>query len=208
MHSAAGAGKTRLVTRIIDHLKVEQPSKLLNRRPLAYFYCKKGELGRDKPVDVLSSYVRQLASQAPDAFAILYREYMKMEPDGFSSNQLSTAKYETMLKEIVAFNPDTLLILDALDECSEYSNLVQTLRSLVTSGFVAKILISSRRDQVIERLLNEEETIDIRASDNENDIRTYVLDYIKTHHERGGLPISTDLQDKISNTFQEKSKGM
>lgn len=206
MHSAAGAGKTTLVTRIIDHMKSEQHPTLLAHIPLAYFYCKKGELGRNKPVDALRSYVRQLASQVPDAFAILYREYTKKEPEGFSSNKLSTVEYEVMLKEIVAFNPDTILILDALDECSEYSALVQTFLSLVSSGLTAKILISSRREEVIKRMLSTRKTISIGANDNEDDIRTYVLNSIKTH--KTVLAIPPNLQDEISKTFQEKSKGM
>lgn len=206
MRIEAGAGKTRLVTKIVDNF-LDSPA-IRDGSNIAYFYCKQGQSGRQDPDDVLRSYVRQLASQAEPAFSVLHREYVRNEKAGFPSDQLLRDECEKVLKEIIACNPDTFLILDALDECRERGNLVSTFRAFIKAGFPVKILISSRRDEDIKRMLIERSNIGISATDNQGDIDTYVQERIKISREEGGVFISPHLQEKIMRAFREKSQGM
>lgn len=107
------------------------------------------------------------------------------------------------------------IILDALDECREEIRgiLLSSLDALVGSGLPVKILISSRRDADIKSRLQRKVNIGIEATDNQHDIRTYVVSRIGRHMQdrtmdESLVSISPELQQKIIGVFEEKSNGM
>lgn len=70
----AGAGKTKLVSKVIDHIRDHQ-----RHSALAYFYCNRNEDSRRDRENILRSFVKQLSlSKDKDAIhEVVVESYYK-----------------------------------------------------------------------------------------------------------------------------------
>src|SRR5689334_11737855 len=85
-NSPAGAGKTKLVSRVIDHVSNDPRDQAL-----AYFYCNHNESTRRDPKNILRSFVKQL-SISPSTGTVhnaLLEIYEKKKRAGFASAVLT-----------------------------------------------------------------------------------------------------------------------
>ncbi|KXG45996.1 uncharacterized protein PGRI_048520 [Penicillium griseofulvum] len=209
IHGIPGAGKTRLISRVIDHLVDHQPDTTI-----AYFYCNRYETSRRNPTHVLQSYVKQL-SKSPSNGAIqqvVIDIYKENQRKGGASANLSLEESERLVLELTKAYAETILILDAMDETymEDREDLMEALDRLVSQSANLKVLISSRRDNNIKRRLQLEINLGIEATDNQDDISKFVHERIQhaqqsRHRSR---PISEGLRDEIVTTLLEKSEGM
>lgn len=87
---------------------------------------------------------------------------------------------------------------------------MEKLTAFVEAGLPVKVLISSRRNEDIKARLQDKANIGIEATDNENDICTFVLARIASKADDLGMGpvIPLALQAKMVETFQAKSNGM
>lgn len=208
---SAGAGKTKLVTRVIDN--ADQKS---NGHALAFFYCNRAEESRRNEEDVFRSFVKQLgfSSDSCKIHRSLLAIYKKKQESGFASECLTLGECETLLVDFMSAFTRTTLILDALDECYEESRsrLIKCFTRMIKRVPNLKILISSRRNDDIKRQLRMEANLGIEATDNEDDIRKFVLEKIeqdRLRREDEGLPLISDkLKTEIVTTLFTKSHGM
>jgi ankyrin repeat domain-containing protein 50 len=208
----AGAGKTKLVSSVVDSLRSTLGSAE-NDESLAYFYCDRNHADRQNPRLILSSFARQLStSQSWDAIQTsLVRLYTEKEKTGFASNEIRIEESEKILLELVNIYPQTTLVLDALDECDRQTRgrLMEVLDGLLEqSTKPIKIFISSRPDQDIRDRFDSGPNIGIQATDNQGDIATFVDSKIKKSPEQWRKKISDDLRREIRKTLVEKSNGM
>jgi hypothetical protein len=205
----AGAGKTKLVSKVVDDLTDQR-----NGQGLAFFYCDRNDESRRKPENVLRSFVRQLSVRMEDSNVILQeplvRLYKEREANAFASGNLSFDESEDLLIKLFQLYSHTTLVLDALDECSEglRTRLIQTFERLITSSTNLKIFISSRRNDDIKLHLEKKANFGISATDNEEDIGKFVAEAIARDRPNRRTPLSDDLQDKIIQVLLEKSDGM
>ena len=217
--SEAGAGKTLLVTSIIDHYIEASPGKPVNGQSRAtpegyfcFFYCLRVENERREAVNILRSFVKQLALANDETFQVLRQQYDRRKRSGFLSEEINMEECEIILKDMLAFVSMAVLVIDALDECFENTRLqlVDLLVRLLDYGLPLKVLLSSRRDGDIKEKLEERANISISATDNEQDIMKFARERISHHRatRRGALAIPADLEEEILNTIQVKSDGM
>ena len=211
-YTLAGAGKTKLVSTVIDSLR-STLRIAKNDESLAYFYCDRNQSDRQNPVLILSSLVRQLStSQSWDAIQpSLVRLYTEKEKTGFASNEISIEESEKMLLELVNIYPQTTLVLDALDECDRRTRgrLIEVLDELLEqSSKPIKIFISSRPDQDIKDRFDSGPNVGIQATDNQDDIAMFVDNKIEKSPEKWHKKISADLRRDIRKILVEKSNGM
>jgi hypothetical protein len=233
---AAKAGKTKLVSRIIDHyfdvisretspnsdLASEiQPSLHLESRnqALAFFYCLRIEEERRKPEKIFCSFVKQIAQQTATSLAPLLLKYKEKGRRGFLSDSLGISECQSLLAEMTVNFSDTFLVLDALDECQEGSRgtIIAALNDLVEQGLPIKILISSRRNDDTKAELSDRANISISATDNGDDIIRFVRQRISEFQrpkkavakaKRGKPTIPLELEEKVVSIFLQKSEGM
>jgi NACHT domain len=203
----AGAGKTKLVSRVIDHI-----SNGPGDQALAYFYCNRNEDTRRDPGNILRSFTKQL-SISPDEDAIqnaLVEVYEKKRKTGFASAKLTFEESQSLLLTLVQSYSKTTLVLDALDESEEgiRGDLIDFFNHLINKSQHLKIFISSRRDDDIKRQLEKEANVGIEATDNENDISKFVAEKIDQGQKRRRRAISEGLRNEIIQTLLEKSQGM
>ncbi|RYP41559.1 hypothetical protein DL768_010475 [Monosporascus sp. mg162] len=203
----AGAGKTFLTSKVIDHVQSLLKSSR-NEDGFAFFYCNRNEEERRKPLMVLRSYVRQLSTTAK------YPEEMRKLQELWSEKRLRGSDLgledcREQLFELVNLYPRTTLVLDALDECEPDSRgeLVRTVEILLSkSRRPLKVFVSSRPDRDIRNRFLDRPNIEIQATHNENDIRKFVNEEIIKHG--AWKDISPPLKDEIIMVLLARSQGM
>ncbi|KAF2120405.1 hypothetical protein BDV96DRAFT_324449 [Lophiotrema nucula] len=221
LHGIPGAGKTKLTSLAIDHFKQSQDQFV----GCGYFYCSQYDETRRHATDILRSLVKQLGASASDDLHVeLGRIYSEKQKSGFASASLNIEEAKQLLRGFVTTSLRTTLIIDGLDEChtSERSDIIAALDDLVdllqTEDDIThslpqlKILVSSRRNDDIERRLKTKLNLGVEASDNSQDIRLYVENKIESDKQRrkqfSMRPISDDLTADIVKILFEKSQGM
>ncbi|KAK9849324.1 hypothetical protein MYU51_014595 [Penicillium brevicompactum] len=179
-----GAGKTYLTSKVIDHVRglLESSS---DHAGFAFFYCNRNEENRREPLYILQSYVRQLSNAVGSTEHIRKRLKTISKQTRRQASHLGLEACKTQLMESINEYSQTVIILDALDECDDYSRwqLTDVIRDLVSkSNQSVKVFISSRP---------------------ENDINTQFSD-----KPRKWGPISADLRSIIVQVLCQNSQGM
>lgn len=210
--TAAGAGKTKLASKVIDNLRHLHES-CSDHEALAYFYCDRNQDDRREPVSILRSFIRQLSTtRSGDALLPpLLQFYTQKRQTGFSSGKPTTKESEGLLRQLVEIYPQTTLVLDALDECDRraQTQLTEILDSLVDKSVKpVKIFISSRPDPDIKYRFGTGPNVEIQATDNQDDIGRFVSAEIDKDDKRRRQKLSASLREEIIETLLAKSQGM
>lgn len=204
----AGTGKTYLTSRVIDEIQDALKSNP-NHEGLAFFYCNRNETERQEPLSVLRSFVRQLSTIANEEDSMQKNLRQLHIQTRLKASYLSIDVCKGLLLEFINLYPKTTLVLDALDECDKRKRgvLIETFDYLLDQALrPVKIFISSRPDGDIRERFKGRANIEIQATDNHDDIATFVESEITKH--RRWKKISPGLQEEIIETLQKRSQGM
>ncbi|KAJ5424569.1 hypothetical protein N7445_010542 [Penicillium cf. griseofulvum] len=171
-----GAGKTRLMSIVINTLEHEKTS---NNTLHTYIYCNYGRRKEQTYTALLSSLLLQVlqfstSETVPPEVLSLYNSHKKYGTRPTSKELIDllaklTSPYETLF-----------VVMDALDECTESEE--ETLRFLSTLrsvGSNVKILCSSRFSTTFEAYFASAEKIEIFARD--EDIELFLNSEISRH---------------------------
>ena len=180
---------------------------------MAYFYIKDAE--RQRANDVMSSVLKQLCLKMPS----MPKEAASQVESCYSvGEQPSTPKTMDIISSLATAETDLYIILDALDECKEVTQLMKLLSSICKDlPKNLHVLVASRDLGEIKRpmeLLNYKK-IQIGSSSNghtescnviDNDILLYIEKSLIDQHY---LNIrSDDIKARIKKTLVEKADGM
>lgn len=202
-----GAGKTYLTSKVIDHVRglLESSS---DHAGFAFFYCNRNEENRREPLYILQSYVRQLSNAVGSTEHIRKRLKTISKQTRRQASHLGLEACKTQLMESINEYSQTVIILDALDECDDYSRwqLTDVIRDLVSkSNQSVKVFISSRPENDINTQFSGKNII-IQAINNQSDIEKFVNAEIDKPRKWG--PISADLRSIIVQVLCQNSQGM
>ncbi|KAF5977580.1 hypothetical protein FBULB1_6512 [Fusarium bulbicola] len=201
-----GAGKTFLISRVVDYCM----SKAKSSEAFAFFYCKRDEENRRNPRDILRSILRQLATPIKETGGRMIHVALKDLPQRLALNgtTLDVSTCERLIRELIEGYSRTTIILDALDECDRNTReeLMGVLGNLTNGSSKLRVFVSSRPDEDILRHFKGTPTMEIQATDNEEDISSFVKD--KLFRDTRWTVISPDFQEEVKSIFQEKSQGM
>lgn len=172
IYAQPGAGKTVLSAFLVDYFNRSQGSCLL---PVLYFFCRNTDAERNEPIAVLRSLVYQLF-QAIRRQSVVSSMSEDLNSAMIESGQNKATSFEKLwhifFKHISDLTSATILV-DAFDECKDSSTLIRKLQSVASSCHVAIILIS-RKEDLIYRLLHQSESLEIVAEDVDTDIKSFV----------------------------------
>ncbi|KAF4943325.1 hypothetical protein FSARC_14946, partial [Fusarium sarcochroum] len=206
LYGNPGAGKTFLISRVVDH-SIENAER---SEAVAFFYCKRDEANRRNPQDILRSIMRQLSTPVNQAEDRIIHQALKGLPDRLAANgtTFDVSTCESLIGTLIKGYPRTTIILDALDECDRDTReeLMNALRNLIDGNRRLRVFISSRPDDDIRRHLRGRPMIEMQATDNEQDISSFVDDKLSQDSRWAGL--SPRLQEEIKAVLHEKSAGM
>ncbi|CAI7649488.1 unnamed protein product [Penicillium bialowiezense] len=207
LQGSMGAGKTYLTSKVIDHVRglLESSS---DHAGFAFFYCNRNEENRRSPLSVLQSYVRQLSTAVGSNGHIRKKLKIVSNETRLQGSHLGFDACKTQLMESINEYSQTVIILDALDECDDYSRwqLIDVIRDLASkSDRPLKVFISSRPESDIKARFSGK-NIEIQAINNQGDIEKFVNAEIDKPRRWG--PISADLRSEIVQVLCEDSQGM
>ncbi|KAJ7088325.1 hypothetical protein C8R44DRAFT_531415, partial [Mycena epipterygia] len=193
-----GAGKTVLVSIVVDHLRTELESHNIG---VAVIYLNHKETTGHSPSKLLASLWRQLVFMKPiwSALRQLYGKHR--EP----RTRPSLDEDHAVLCSINAHYSKVFILVDALDEYPEEKRdvLLQHLRAL---GPSVNLLVTSRPHIAIDHVISFE-TLEVRAL--EVDIRKYVEGQIlRSPRLSKHIKHSPDLRETIEASIVQRSDGM
>lgn len=137
--------------------------------------------------------------------------YEQKQQTAFASGKLQMEENQIVLAELLQIYPQTTLMVDAMDECDEKtrSDLIKVLNKFCEeSTKPVKIFISSRHNRDIRYLLENGPNLEIRATDNREDIAMFVRNKLAASPKYWQEAIGVELKEQISKTLEDKSKGM
>ncbi|KAJ5375632.1 hypothetical protein N7517_007638 [Penicillium concentricum] len=208
LRGSMGAGKTYLTSKVIDHVQglLESSS---DHAGFAFFYCNRNEENRRDPLCILQSYVRQLSTAVGNTQHIRKRLKSVTDRTRRQGSHLGFEDCKIQLADSVNEYSETVIVLDALDECNQDSRwqLIHVIKDLVSnSDRPLKVFISSRPyDDDIKTQISGR-NIEIEAIDNQGDIEKFVNAEMEKPRRWG--PIPADLRSKIVQVLCEDSQGM
>ena len=191
---------------------------------VAFFYCKRDEADRRDRVTIFLSLIKQLACP-PDQIdinscagtricAAALEAYNREQKDPSSRRQLSFDSSLDLLGHLVECFAHPVVVLDALDECSQEDrgHLVRGLLSVVSKAKCPfKVFICSRHNLDIENRLRDLPHVCIEARDNAQDIESYVHQQLTIRVQDKTLlqgNISQELSKCIEDVLLRDANGM
>lgn len=199
-----------MASRVVDWLE-EGIVRANSDEAFAFFYCKRSDESRRDPVQILRSIVRQLAAPRTwqgrnEIHEAVDTRYNVGRDTG---TDLNFNACREVLKKFVETYPQTTIVLDALDECDrdcpyELMSLFDVL--LAQASRPVKLFIASRPDGDIREHFSGRSIIDVRATENHNDICKYIHAEVQKHPRWSKLHQA--LRKEIGSILIEKSDGM
>ncbi|KAG5809249.1 hypothetical protein H9Q74_014292 [Fusarium xylarioides] len=177
---------------------------------VAFFYCKRDEENRRNPQDILRSILRQLSSPVRETDCGMIHVAVKDLPNrlALKGTTFDLSICESLIGKLIEDYPRTTIILDALDECdrSTREDLMRALSNLTNQCSKVRVFISSRHDEDILRHFRGTPVMTIQATDNEQDISSFVED--KLFRDTRWADIGSKFQEEVKAAFHKKSQGM
>lgn len=208
MFLKVGTGKTFLVSRVID--EIQQSLEVHpNQEGFAFFYCNRNEDERRGVLQVLTAFVRQLATIAREKNYIEIHLKQYYYDNKFSTKLPMIKDCKKFLLDLMNLYPRTTIISDGLDELEgpDRTELVEVFEDLLTeSSNPLKIFITSRPEGDILEILEDRDNIELSFATNNEDISKFIESSIVKHRKWGGM--EQVLKDQIIKTPNEQSKGM
>lgn len=109
--------------------------------------------------------------------------------------------------------PESYIVLDALDECDDRTELMDIIETIV--GWQLEklhILVTSRKEQdielTLETLVDPTDTIYLQAEAVDKDIRRYVVHQLSTNKSLAKWCKDDAICQEIETALMEKSQGM
>jgi len=168
IYSLPGIGKTSLAHSVC--------TKLDERKQFAgAFFCRRDDTNSSQPRNILPTLIYQLAKSSPP-FRSIVTEHLHKNQHMTPQSMEGTLFLEFIRSIPCHSNPDTLVVIDAFDECGNIQSRADILKVLFDAATLAswlKIIITSRPEVDIIRSLgtgakydlgtDQEATADLRS---------------------------------------------
>lgn len=204
LNGIPGAGKTILCSTAIDFL---QRSRKVDEAVLIWYFD-----FSDDQKQSLDALLRSLLAQACELLDQIPPEVVDLFATNKANARHPSLDHRTLLdlmKTVFASFENVLIVIDALDESCEVSNVLDLLHDLKVADFEnVKWLVTSRQKREIEESLLGIQTA-VVPLDNvfiDADIRCYVAECLTQDSKLYSKP--TRIKQQIEDTLTEKAHGM
>ncbi|OBT50693.1 hypothetical protein VE04_09070 [Pseudogymnoascus sp. 24MN13] len=208
LYGIPGCGKTILSSTITQDILLyyaNDPGKVA-----AYFYFDFTDADKQKPQLMVRSLISQLSEQCikmPLALEALYSSSDK------GNRQPSLNALMNVLQQMLLEFPQSYLILDALDECADRSELLSILRQIARWQLEEmRVVVTSRKERDIENslevIVNREFIICLQHQVVDKDIQTYIRQRLSDDEGLKKWQKDDETRREIEATLMEGSRGM
>ncbi|RPB08944.1 hypothetical protein P167DRAFT_478493, partial [Morchella conica CCBAS932] len=193
-----GAGKTFLSSFIIDHLRAQNQA-------LVYIYFNHKEQDQQKPIHVLSSFLKQLSCQSPSLPKAVRDLHNRIE----SKQERPTLEdLYTALVLVAGSFSQTFVVCDALDECdfeTQRKDLLPLFHRMESVG-IRLFLTSREHPEDIQDSLQSSPKVELSAKN--EDIKIYIEQKIDENPRARRLISQGNCKDRIIEQLQQSANGM
>ena len=205
-------GRSVVVQQLLDEQKVNPDSP-----KIAYFYCNGSEQQRTKTQEILGSIARQLSfnglDKPPEPALLEVYSAQKKDADEKNADQIERLNIKGLTDLIPKIVGDrtAIVLIDALDECTERSDLLGAIKTIMKKASV-KVIISGRSEVCPDMPKNEFPVhVLIGQGENGDDIRKFVTAEVNRaifdrHLLRG--KVSDHLKGTIVQKLNSSAQGM
>jgi hypothetical protein len=188
-----------------------------NTNPIAYFYCARGtaEPERANPVDILKCIARQLADNTTAATIRLAAtsKYEELTEGGIQANHLDLEQCTRLIIDLTKELSSMTIVIDALDECENIPNLLDSLRDIQEANIPIRIFVASRYEKYISVRIKDmpHKEIEIEMGENSEDIGLFVrteVDRAISSKKLLAGEISLESKQMIIDTLTAGAQGM
>lgn len=188
-----------------------QAEPIFDESLMLHFFCDRQDPHKQSLQDLLHAIVKQLLdqNQACIAEAKRWRDERVMSIGSAISKPLALSEYISLIRKLCLGWKRVVLVIDALDECSDVDQLVDGLMVLA-GGSNLRLLLTSRFDVEMQRAIEPLASLQVSLSEcMQDDIRTYLISETRTLIARRTLKFrSSDLEQKIVSELAKKADGM
>ncbi|KAG2076223.1 hypothetical protein BDR04DRAFT_1090142 [Suillus decipiens] len=218
LNGQPGSGKTILASAVIDDI---QGSDEAEPQTLGYFYCNFRDDRTTSAAAVLRSLIVQLLQQSQVDWITEIVEEQELNTNGHldSLRNLRQQKRDAkphptdlgflrkLLIEVSTLVRRPVLVIDALDECKDYSDLVGHLVNLAEDAQL-RLFVTGRSEPDIQDTFNDLPTMMLKdsAEQMKADICAHITEQLKTQKKLSRL--SDALKKAILEKLLEKADGM
>lgn len=181
LHAKPGAGKTVLMASAVDHLKQTRSQQ----QGLAYFYCDYKDKAKQQPSAIISTILMQLAKQNNEVLNKLRAFFLEQQKDSRTASPGFDELRSNFSSFVVDAFEEVIIVVDAVDECTDRRCIMYGLQSIVETTPSAKVLVSSREESQIVDAFQEwsfsgKRDARIKESDVADDIESFVKAEVTT----------------------------
>jgi ankyrin repeat domain-containing protein 50 len=172
LHGIPGCGKTILASTVIEHIK--STCKMDSRCQYIFYYFDFNDSKKQEVASLLRSVLAQLASRDLRTLKEIEKLYKQNDR---GKQQPDKKSLLSILLLVLRSSSRTYLIIDALDECSQWSEMLKVLSNIYQRcSEEVNILVTSRKEYDIELVLDGLTTssIGIQRTVVDGDIRIHV----------------------------------
>ncbi|KAL4778818.1 ankyrin repeat-containing domain protein [Aspergillus varians] len=219
LRGPVGTGKSSLVCLIIEHFlrqrkEEEEEEEEEEASRIAYFYCskKQGTEEANCPKTVLQSLLRQLSWPATGCSIapIIKERYREWKQDqGNGGRELLTDDcIELLTQLIISHHHTTTIIVDALDECSDFNELLSHLEAIKAAcQEKVKFLLSSRMNVPVQQTFPESARVEV-GLDSKDDIDFFITTEVQRNRPRLAQCEALDFEEQMIKTLSHRAQGM
>ena len=208
LHGKTGCGKTVLSSTIITD--ISQSCHFKSGSAVAYFYFDFNDLEKQKSEKMIRSLIVQFSGQS-------LKNVIELEPLFSSCNnggrQPEVEGLMKTLNGVLKYFDDAYIVLDALNECSDRYDLLNSIEEIQGWGLSQlHMLLTSRSlseiEERLEPLTNSYDRICIQSASVDADIASYVHHRLQNDRQLKRWRGKPHVQEEISTTLMEKADGM
>ncbi|KAG2092685.1 hypothetical protein BD769DRAFT_1679006 [Suillus cothurnatus] len=218
LNGPPGHGKTILASTVIDEI---QGTSQAEPQTLAYFYCNFRDDRTTNAAAVLRSLIVQLLQQSKDDWitriAEKHESNIKENLDSLrrlwqqqqdaKSHPTDLGFLRKLLIEASTLVCRPILVIDALDECKDYPDLVGHFVNLAEDARL-RLFVTGRSEQDIQEAFHDLPTLSLKdsAEQMKADIHAHITEQLKTQKKLSRL--SDELKKMILEKLSGKAEGM
>ena len=208
LYGIPGCGKTILCSTILEHILQSYAST--PNIAVLYFFFDFNDPDKQRPESMIRSLLSQLSLHCVNIPPVLEDMYSSCLNGDRKPN--FEAVLETFHQMTTAFDK-TFVVLDALDECNQRSELLESMERLINwDDTNLRVVVTSRKEKDIEDsilpLTKDETRVCIQSALVDADICAYVHDQLHTNRKLQRWQRKPEVQTEIENTLMEKANGM
>lgn len=192
LQGAIGTGKSCLTSIVTESFLEDENVRL------AFYYCSSSS-SRNRPMDILRSILAQLISiSGPIENSIL---------DDLPRSIVTDTNCMDSLPLVLEHASNTVLIIDAMDECADYIELLSVLGRL-RNGTGLRLFFSSRPDIRIKDLFPKLSSIVITPEKSSQDMEAFIQCELELPERRMRSAMTEDLANRLEKVLLKRAKAM